>query len=246
MPYSIPTLREWLVEEPFTLVMSSGFFGFFAHTGVLRVLEDEGLIPARAAGSSAGALVTGSFCAGVSAEALAERLIALERREFWDPGVGPGLLRGRRFATLLEALLPVRTFAECRIPLALSVFDIWARSTRVIDAGPLVPAITASCTVPLMFHRVRHHGRALYDGGIRDRPGLSGAPPNTRVFYHHLTSRVLGYNVPSRQDMVALEIEHLPRVDPFHLTRGRTAIEAAAKGMRQALKRPISPIMHVH
>lgn len=246
MPFSVPTLREWLAEAPFTLVMSSGFFGFFAHTGVLRALEDEGLVPARAAGSSAGALVTGSFCAGVPAASLAERLIALERREFWDPGIGAGFLRGRRFATLLEAMLPVRTFAECRIPLALSVFDILTRSTRVIDAGPLVPAIAASCTVPLMFHPVRHQGRALYDGGIRDRPGLSGAPPDTRVFYHHLTSRVLGYNVPRRPGMVALEIETLPRVDPFHLTRGRIAIEAAAIGMRRALQRPMSEIMHVH
>ena len=39
-----PTLREWLAEEPFALAMSAGFFGFFAHTGVLLALEEAGLI----------------------------------------------------------------------------------------------------------------------------------------------------------------------------------------------------------
>ena len=46
------TLREWLAEGPFTLALSSGFFGFFAHAGVVSVLEAEGLRPARIAGSA--------------------------------------------------------------------------------------------------------------------------------------------------------------------------------------------------
>ena len=49
----MPTLREWLREQPFTLVMSSGFFGFFAHAGVVSVLEEEGLRRAGGGGSRA-------------------------------------------------------------------------------------------------------------------------------------------------------------------------------------------------
>jgi NTE family protein len=190
------TLAEWLGAEPFTLAMSSGFFGFYAHAGVLRALEDAGLSPARAAGSSAGALAAGAFCAGVSAARLCERLTQLERSDFWDPALGPGLLRGRRMNAFLDALLPVRTFAECRIPLAVSVFDVIARKTLVLEEGLLAPALRASCAVPVMFHPVRHQGRSLFDGGSRDRPGLSGVPSGQRVFYHHLTSRWRGYGVP--------------------------------------------------
>src|SRR5262249_52862969 len=163
---------EWLEAEPFTLAMSSGFFGFFAHAGVLRVLESEQLLPARASGSSAGALVTGAFAAGISSDALSAELESLTREQFWDPAFGPGLLAGRRFGGLLEALLPVRTFGECRIPAAISVFDVVARDTRVVEDGPLIPAIQASCTVPLMFHPVRHQGQLWVDGGVLDRPGL--------------------------------------------------------------------------
>jgi NTE family protein len=188
--------------------------------------------------------VTALWSAGVTSAELIDRLQRLERRDFWDPAPGLGLLRGRRFAALLEELLPVRTFAECRIPVALSVFDVATRATRVLDSGPLAPAIQASCTVPIMFHPVRHQGRALLDGGILDRPGLAGVPAGERVFYHHLSSRWLGYGVPRRAGMIALEIEALPRADPFRMQHGRRAIELASLHMRRALGQPAAAHMH--
>src|SRR5262249_51228072 len=135
------------------------------------------------------------------------------------------LLAGRLFARLLEELLPVRTFAECRVPLAISVFDLLTRHTRVIERGPLVPAIQASCSVPLMFHPVRHAGRFIVDGGILDRPGLAGVPARERVLYHHLESRRPwrrartgpGRDVPHRAGLTGFVIEGLPRVNPFRL-----------------------------
>ncbi len=103
---SPPTLRAWLDEEPFALAMSSGFFGFYAHAGALTALLDAGFVPARAAGSSAGALVTGLWSAGVSPLRLRDRLETLRREHFWDPSPGPGLLRGRRFRAMLDDLAP--------------------------------------------------------------------------------------------------------------------------------------------
>jgi NTE family protein len=223
--------------------MSSGFFGFYAHAGVMRALEDVGLLPTRAAGSSAGALVTGAFCAGVSSSRLCTRLAELERREFWDPGPGLGILRGRRFAAVLEALLPVRDFAECRIPVSISVFDVNARATHVLASGPLAPAMQASCTVPIMFHPVRHQGRSFLDGGILDRPGLAGVPTGDRVFYHHLTSRWLGRGVPVRRNMVALELMGLPQADPFRLHNGHRAMDMATRAALRALRQPVGELM---
>jgi len=237
------TLREWLSSGPFTLTMSSGFFGFYAHAGVIRVLEEESLLPARASGSSAGALATGLWAAGASSFDLAGELNRLARSDIWDPAPGLGLLRGNRFRDLLARLLPVRTFAECRIPVSISVFDFTERRTRTIDSGDLAPAIQASCTVPLMFHPFAHDGHALFDGGIFDRPGLSGVPENTRVFYHHLTSRIpfrslhdrLGRGVPRRPGLVPFVVDALPRADPFRLDEGRRAIDVAAGALRAAL-----------
>jgi NTE family protein len=242
------TLREWLISAPFTLTLSSGFFGFYAHAGVVRVLEEERIRPARVTGSSAGALIAGLWAAGLSSQRLTAELVALERDNFWDPAPGLGLLRGRLFRTLLEKLLPVKTFAECGTAVAVSTFDVLARRTHVIDTGELAPALQASCTVPLLFHPVRHGGRVLWDGGILDRPGLAGVRAAERVFYHHLTTRVPGAlaratlrdELPRRTGTVSLVIGSLPRCDPFRLENGRRAMELAASALRGALDRPLA------
>ncbi len=225
--------------------LSSGFFGFFAHAGVMTVLEDAGLVPARVSGSSAGALVGGIWAAGASALTIRDELLRLRREDFWDVRLGPGLLAGRLFRARLEALLPVPTFDRCRVPLAVSVYDVLARETRVLATGPLAPAIQASCTVPGLFHPVWHEGRPLLDGGILDRHGLAGMPPGERLLYHHLASRSPwrrrqspSLKVPERDGMTALVIEALPRVGPFRLPEGARAFDIAARAARDALSRP--------
>src|SRR5690242_9267230 len=109
-------LGDWLEEKPFALAMSSGFFSFFAHTGMLDSLLGAGLRPQLVAGASAGALVGGAYAAGVDTHVLAERLIALRREEFWDPTLGAGLLAGKKFDQILRGMLPTTVMRECRIP----------------------------------------------------------------------------------------------------------------------------------
>lgn len=237
------TLRDYLKEGPFALAMSSGFFGFFAHTGVLTVLEDEGLLPRRVSGSSAGALVTASWAAGLDAPSLAAELEGLRRSDFWDPGFGPGLLRGRLFRQRLARLLPELRIERCRVPCAVSVFDVARRRTHVLDAGDLPSAIHASCAVPLLFHPVWIGARAYLDGGILDRPGLEAMPASEpRVLFHHLASKSpwrTKLTMPKRPGMVTLTLGELPRSGPFKLDEGRRAFAEARRAMRRALDRPI-------
>lgn len=237
------SLREWLASAPFTLAMSSGFFGFFAHAGFLSVLEEEGLLPARACGSSAGALVTGLWAAGMPAGRIRDELLALRREHFWDPSLGFGLLRGELFSKRLRAAVAVETFDQCRVPLAVSVFDVRALRTKVLSAGPLVPAIQASCAAPVLFQPVRIGGRPYLDGGIFDRPGLRGVPQGERVLFHHLVSRspwrFRKPRPPARENMQVVAVPDLPRVNPFRLERGPDALRRAAEGLRKALDRPV-------
>lgn len=252
----MPTLREWLAEGPFVLGLSSGFFGFFAHAGVVGVLEAEGLLPAAICGSSAGALVGGLWGAGMPAGRLREELLRLRRQDFWDPAPGLGLLRGARFRDRLEALLPAATFEACPRPVALSAYDLSARRTEVLRRGPLAPAIHASCAAPVLFQPVRIEGRRYLDGGVRDRHGLAAldgpqglaAGGRERVLYHHLTSvspwRRKGspaLQVPSRPGLQAVALHGLPRLGPFRLERGAEALRLAAEGMRAALDREVGP-----
>ena len=243
-----PTLREWLRDGSYTLTMSSGFFGFFAHTGMLSVLEEAGLAPARITGSSAGALVGGAWASGLGTEKLAAELFALRREHFWDPWPGAGLLRGKLFRERLAALLPARTFESCRVPLHVSAFDLASRSTRVFSEwGDLVRAIHASCAVPFMFQPVWIDGRPHVDGGIADRPGLAGVPRGQRVLYHHLSSRSPwrrvgspSLRVPRRSGLVPLVLDGLPRVGPFKLEVGRRAFDQARRSTHALLDAPVA------
>ncbi|MCC6749971.1 MAG: patatin-like phospholipase family protein [Deltaproteobacteria bacterium] len=241
-----PTLREWLAEEPFGLTLSAGFFAFYAHAGMLSVLEEEGLLPRRLSGASAGALVAGLWAAGMDSRALRDELLRLRREDFWDPALGPGLLRGRLFRARLEALLPVLTFEQCRARLAVSAFDLLSRRTRVLSAGALAPALCASCALPGLFRPVWVEGRPFLDGGVADRPGLAGMPTGSRVLYHLITSRSpwrrkgsAALSVPELDGAITLALTGLARVNPFRLDRGAAAFEQARSGTLRALDQPL-------
>ena len=238
------TLLEKLRDEPFGLALSSGFFGFYAHAGLLSVLEDHGLTPRLVTGSSAGALAGGLWAAGVSAQTMSRVLGELERRDFWDPGVGLGLLRGRLFRERLEALLPVSAIEDARVPLALSVFDILGRRTTVRKSGSLAAAIHASCALPGLFQPVWIDRRPYSDGGILDRPGWLGLDEATFALAHHLPSR--GKRRLARRAMTTVvTVRGLPLVTPFSLRRGNEAFATARKAATTALSTVVADVLTV-
>ena len=115
------TLRSWLAAGPFTLVMSSSFFGSPYHAGLLAALLEAGLPPSEVAGSSSGALVASLHAAGLSME---EYLGVLRRfaqsgvlrlaRPWEEPG---GLFSLRR----ADALRPFRGVGRACLHPSLSI-----------------------------------------------------------------------------------------------------------------------------
>lgn len=237
-------LGDWLAEAPFGLAMSSGFFSFYAHTGVFAALLARGLVPSHVSGSSAGALVTGAWASGAAPSDLAAFLTGMRREDFWDPSIGAGLLAGKKFDALLRKLLPIGRIEDCRVPVRISVFDILARKTAVLERGDLAKAIRASCAVPAMFQPVWIDRRPYWDGGILDRPGIAGVPPG-RLLFHHIAlpapwSRAsTPLVIPTRAEMVTLVLDDLPRPSPFHLDAGRQAMLVAQAATERALDQPI-------
>lgn len=197
-------------------------------------------------------------------EDLATTLNALSRDDFWDPAIGAGVLRGKKFDAVLRRILPVERIEDCRVPLAISVFDILRRKTKVLDRGDLSDAIRASCAVPGMFHPVMiDDGRTPYgsgaegrrgwidrrpywDGGIKDRPGIAGARPG-RLLFHHIAAHApwskptsSALEIPRRPEMTTLVLDSLPRSNPWRLDQGRLALERARAATLRALDEPIA------
>lgn len=245
------TLKQWLEKEPFSLAMSSGFFGFFTHCGLLSALVDNGLQPQAVMGSSAGALTTGIYASGVAPAEMRERLFEIRKSDFWDPRPGLGLLKGRKFRGLIESMIAVKRIEDCPIPLRISVYNTLRHRTEVLSEGDLASAIQASCTVPLMFHPVWINRRPYLDGGILDRPGLFGAAEGERIFYHHLSSksawrRKNGAHTryPLRDNLITATIDNPPRPSPNDLTIGQQAYRNAYDKMTAGLTSEVSNIIH--
>lgn len=246
------TNYQWLAERPFTLALGAGFFGFFAHTGLLLALEQAGLKPARITGVSAGALAGGLWASGLPATELAGELQALQRRDFWDPGLPlGGWLRGRKFLAKLHTLLGstgVRDIEDCQVAFATVVHDLATRAPKVLSTGPLAPAIAASCCVPLMFRPVWHGGKLLVDGGVSDRNGEQALHPGERVMMHALVSRSPWSrwfpdempSVGATKTRVNLVIDGLVRVTPFRLENGPLALAHAFEVVTRWLDRPLA------
>lgn len=246
------TRAEWLERGPFTLLLSAGFFGFFAHAGLLRALELRELVPRRVGGASAGALAGGLWAAGSSAQRLEALFTGLDRRDFWDPGLPiGGLLRGRKFGSLLRDHLDghgVTRIEDCAIDFRAVVHDVLRRRTVVLDRGALEPAIRASCALPLMFRPVRIEGRVYIDGGYSDRAGFAAVTPGERTLYHHLPHRSpwSGIAGPETAELapapgrLTLTVDALPRVTPFRLERGAAAIEIARDAALAWLDAPLA------
>ncbi len=235
-----PTLSDWLAEEPYTLALSSGFFGFYAQSGVLSALQEKELPPSATRGSSTGALATAMWAAdGFDYSEIETVLSRIERSDFWDPGVGYGLLKGERLDGYLRHSLGDKSFDECRVPIHISVFDIRSRQTEVIDSGDLTDAVHASISFPGLFQPVTIDGRAKIDGGIKDHAGLHGAPKVERILHQNLRPRRGNVAEQGYFNSQTITLENLPFVHPFNLARGIEAFHQARAQMHIKLDEPI-------
>jgi NTE family protein len=149
------------------LVLSGGAMRGAAHLGVLQVLEEEGIQPDLVVGVSAGSVVGGLCCAGLSPAELQKiaksmswkRLARLTR-----PGLGFFDIGG--LETLINELTGNATFQDLEIPFAATAVDILSGEMVIFREGPLARAIRASCSVPGIFSPMLDGNRLLIDGGV--------------------------------------------------------------------------------
>lgn len=184
--------------------LPASFFGFYAHAGFVKALDELGVAPDAIAGSSAGALVGAMWAAGLNGTAIEEILLRVKREDFWESWRGfataraalvgfrgwTGFLEGKRFREILERILPVRSFEECRVPLYLIAADLTDGRRHVFHEGELVPAVAASCAYPLLLAAVRFGDRHFVDGGLVDKVPLDElvADRPDLVLVHYLKS----------------------------------------------------------
>ncbi len=152
------------------LALASGGARGSAHTGVLKVLEAEGIPISAVAGSSIGAMVGGVYAAGVLIERIEQEWLNTNlpkvMRSFLPTFPRAGLSSGGELLKYLHQLLGDVQIEELQVPFAAVGCDIDTGEAVILDHGSLVDAIRASVSIPGIFHPVRWEGHLLVDGGL--------------------------------------------------------------------------------
>ena len=169
--------KEWLralngnaKDEPSRprvgLALAGGFARGIAHIGVLRVLREAGIPVDMVAGTSVGALIGASYCAGASLENMEAVASETKFTDFgrWTPS-WLGLATNQRMEQFLERFTSAKNFEELKTPLAIAATDINAGlPVYYYRKGPIGPPLRASCAYPGLFVPIQHEGRTLVDG----------------------------------------------------------------------------------
>jgi NTE family protein len=166
------------------LALGGGGVRGFAHLGVLRVLEREGLPPRAIAGTSMGAIIAALYALSPSLDAAEQRLGEFflrfspvlrhlaERVAASRVGIAveePSLLDAGVFHQHFDSLIPDTTFEKARLPLAVVAVDLVSGEEVVFTSGPVRPAVLGSVALPGVFPPIAYDGRVLVDGGWTSR-----------------------------------------------------------------------------
>jgi NTE family protein len=148
------------------LALSGGVARGFAHIGVLKVLEREGIPIDCVAGVSVGSLAGAIYSAG-NRPARMEELIA---RLGWRKIAGPvfprqGFVSFAKLERWLIETIGDLSFADLRCPFAAVATDLQSGAPVLLHEGRVAPAVHASCAVPGFVEPVEVGRRWLCDGG---------------------------------------------------------------------------------
>jgi NTE family protein len=147
------------------LALGGGFARGLAHVGVLKVLDEEGIIPDFVAGTSVGAVIGAAYCSGVSAKELEEIASIVRFKDFARYTLSRfGLCTNDRMTGFLHKILKVKTFDKLRIPLAVTATDFLTGEAMVFTEGDLIDPVRASCAYPGVFLPVNVGGKLMVDG----------------------------------------------------------------------------------
>jgi NTE family protein len=160
------------------LVLSGGGAKTAAHLGACRALREAGFEPTWYVGTSMGAVIAAGLASGVANDELLERMADVGARGIVRDPLAPvaglflrSLLKPGPLRSAIEALVPVRRFADLTVPLTVTAVDLDTGELVLFGAGaqtaPLVDVLCASCALPMYYPPVMIDGRRFGDGGLR-------------------------------------------------------------------------------
>ena len=149
------------------IALGGGAAKGFAHIGVIKMLEANGIKPVVVSGTSAGSVVGALYASGMDAYAMQEKAFALDESKIRDVSLfSGGVVKGQKLQDYVNELVGGRTLEKMRKPFAVVATRLNDGERTVFVRGNTGQAVRASSSIPGVFEAVAI-GKAHYvDGGV--------------------------------------------------------------------------------
>jgi NTE family protein len=153
------------------LALGGGAARGFAHIGVIKALESQGIVPDLVVGTSAGSLVGALYAAGNNGFALHKMALEMDEATISDWSIPlfsrhVGVLKGEALQQYVNRAVKNVPIEKMKIPFAAVATDLQTGSPILFQRGNTGMAVRASSAVPGVFQPVKIGERSYVDGGL--------------------------------------------------------------------------------
>ena len=153
------------------LVLGSGAARGFAHIGVIKMLESQGIRPNIVVGTSAGSVIAALYASGYSGLDLNRIGLNLDEAAIADwayPFAGRfgGLIKGDALQSMVNREVQNKAIEQMSIPLGIVATELHTGKGVLFQRGDTGLAVRASCSVPGVFQPAMIQGKEYVDGGL--------------------------------------------------------------------------------
>jgi NTE family protein len=153
------------------LALGGGAARGFAHIGVIKALEAQGIFPDVIVGTSAGSVVGALYAAGNNGFALQKVAMDMDEASISDwalPLFGKvsGVLKGDALQNYVNKAVHNVPMEKLKIPFGAVATDLNSGQPILFQRGNTGQAVRASSAVPSVFQPVKIGSRSYVDGGL--------------------------------------------------------------------------------
>jgi NTE family protein len=157
----------WSERPLVALALGSGGARGFAHVGVIKALEEAGIVPDIVTGSSSGAVVAALYASGRPGRELEEIALAIEQGDLVDITLfGNGWVKGEALQDFVNRMVDGRPIERLARPFAVIATEAKSGRLVVFNQGNTGVAVRASASVPRVFVPPVINGEEYLDGGL--------------------------------------------------------------------------------
>jgi NTE family protein len=149
------------------LVLGGGAARGFAHIGVIKALEAQGIVPTMVVGTSAGSVVGALYASGMNGFELQGLALQMEEGMVTDWTLpNRGVFKGEALQNFINQKVQNLPIQKLPKPLGVVATDLQSGEMVLFRTGNTGMAVRASSAVPGVFQPVEISGRDYVDGGL--------------------------------------------------------------------------------